>query len=113
MDISERNSYMAKPKEGFEPSPDGGEAAGKPGHFERSSLRRLSVVRKPEDCDDDGHIRRTGEPHHIHPINAAACSLHDHSRSTQTAIQKSVIAVSDCISYIQQCAQHVCHSADS
>lgn len=60
MDISERNSYMAKPKEGFEPSPDGGEAAGKPGHFERSSLRRLSVVRKPEDCDDDGHIRRTG-----------------------------------------------------
>ena len=54
-DISNKDSYyVGKPGE------DNAEKGYPPGHLDRSSLRRLSVVRAPEDCDEDGHIRRTG-----------------------------------------------------
>lgn len=51
-DVRDRNSYAA-----FEASPDGGEAGGKP---DRTSLRRPSAIHKADNCDEDGHICRTG-----------------------------------------------------
>ena len=54
--ISNRDSfYVTKPGE------DGGEKGMPPGHLDRSSMRRLSVTRTAEECDEDGHIRRGGK----------------------------------------------------
>ena len=68
MDISNRDSfYVSKPGE------DGGEKGMPPGHLDRSSLRRLSVVRAPEDCDEDGHIKRGGKSCSSQPLRHHSC----------------------------------------